>query len=125
MWATGWLRSYSGFEARTGRHRRRQAVLQGSIRDSVWEERCLLSAIPMPSNTVFPPGTDGTGLVLYDGVTGQYVKQITITNDSSDETIYPFLEDANSRTAIPGDPSPAPSYAGTRMFDPFDPVNQE
>lgn len=123
MWVTRWLRSCSRSETRTGRHRRRRhAVLQGSIRDSLLEERCLLSGIPMPTDT---PGTDGTSLVLYDGVTGQYVKQITITNNSTTQTIYPFLEDANSRTAIPGDPSPAPTITGTGMFDSFDLINQE
>ena len=41
------------------------------------------------------------------------------------ETIYPFLEDANNRTATPGDPAPATTYTGTGMFDPFDPLNHE
>ena len=127
MWVTGWLRSCSRSETRTRRNRRRRyALLQGWIRDSLLEDRCLLAGILMPSNTVSPPlGIDGTGLVLYDGVTGQYAKQITITNNSTSQTIYPFLEDANNRTATSGDPSPAPNYTGTGMFDPFDPLNQE
>ncbi len=125
MWVTDWLKSCSRSETHT--RRRRDLVLQGWIRDSLLEDRCLLSGILMPSNTVLSTGAvlNDTGAVLYDGVTGQYVKHITITNNSNDQTIYPFLEDANSRTATSGDPSPAPAYAGTGMFDPFDPLNQE
>ena len=84
MWVTGWLmRSCSRSMTCTRRQRRRRdAPLQGSIRDSLLEDRCLLSAIVMPSSTV-----SSTGAVLYDGVTGQYVKQITITNNSSSQTI--------------------------------------
>ncbi len=95
----------------------------GWIRDFSLEDRCLLSGIVMPSDTV--SSDIGVSGVLYDGVTGQYVKQITITNNSTAQTIYPFLEDANSRTAISGDPSSRPNYTGTGMFDPFDAVNQE
>ena len=55
MWVTGWLRNCSRSETRTRRHRRRRdAVLQGWIRDSLLEDRCLLSGILMPSNTVSP-----------------------------------------------------------------------
>jgi len=88
-----------------------------------------LAGLVMPSDTV--PSSEGVSGVLYDGglvtptpATQQYVKHITITNNSP-ETIYPFLEDANNRTAKPGDPAPAPNYTGTGMFDPFDPLNQE
>ena len=76
----------------------------------------------MPTDTV--SSDIGVGGVLYNGVTGQFVKQIAIANNGT-ETIYPFLEDANNRTATSGDPTPAPNYTGTGMFDPFDAVNQE
>jgi hypothetical protein len=116
-----------GIAARArGRQRRGNSRVSFAAQLSRLEDRCMLSGFVMPVDTVTPPpGTDGTSLVLYDGVTGQYAKQITITNNSTTQTIYPFLEDANSRTALPGDPSPAPTYTGTGMFDPFDAVNQE
>jgi hypothetical protein len=108
------------------RRPRRNRVRQSCVGDCLLEDRCLLSGMPMPPNTV-----SGVSAVLYDGglvtptpSTQQYVKHITITNNSP-ETIYPFLEDANNRTATPGDPAPAPNYTGTGMFDPFDPLNQE
>jgi hypothetical protein len=78
----------------------------------------------MPSDTV-TPAQFAAGLVVYDGVTGQFAKQLTITNNSTTDTIYPFLRDANSRTALPGDPAPSPNYTGTGMFDPYDPLNHE
>ena len=83
MWVTGWLSSNcSRSETRTRRHRRRRDALSlGWIRDSVLEDRCLLSGIVMPSNTV--SSTIGVSGVLYDGVTGQFVKQIAITNNST------------------------------------------
>ncbi len=122
MLVTGWLSSLKDRSRSQRRARRRDLVLQSWIRDAFLEDRCLLSGIVMPCNTV---ATDiGVSGVLYDGVTGQFVKQITITNNST-QTIYPFLEDANSRTAITGDPSPSTNYTGTGMFDPFDPLNQE
>ena len=124
MWVTGWLRNCSRSELSTRRlRRRRDTVAQGGIRDCLLEDRCLLSGITMPCNTV--SSDIGVSGVLYDGVTGQYVKQITITNNSNTQTIYPFLEDANSRTATSGDPSPSTNYTGPGMFDPFDALNQE
>ncbi len=121
MWRIGSPRNFS--RSRTRDRRRRPDTLRlGWNRDFVLEDRTLLSGIVMPSCTV--PSNIGVSGVLYDGVTGQYVKQIAITNNST-QTIYPFLEDANNRTATAGDPSPAPSYTGTGMFDPFDALNQE
>jgi len=81
------------------------------------EERCLMSnVIGMPPPT---PGLTGPGDVLwYDQSETQ--KTITLTNNSPDQTIFPFIEDANNRTPLPGTP-----YAGTGTFDPFDPLNQE
>ena len=78
---------------------------------------------PIPSR---PPSLYDGGLLrpVLSTQYRQYVKHITITNNSP-ETIYPFLEDANNRTATPGDPTPAPTYTGTGMFDPFDPLNHE
>jgi hypothetical protein len=77
------------------------------------EERCLMADGPE-----FPgPFVGSLGDVFYNGVTSQYAKTITITNNS-DVTIYPFLEAENSRQAV------AP-YGGTAGFDPYDPVNQE
>lgn len=121
---------------RRDRDRDRGGVARGWAGDWLLEERCLLAGLLMPSDTV-PPESDvsgavkGISAVLYDGglvkptaATQKYVKQITITNNSP-ETIYPFLEDANNRTATPGDPAPAPTYTGTGMFDPFDPLNHE
>jgi hypothetical protein len=111
------------------RRPRRDRVRQALVGDWLLEDRCLLAGLVMPSDTV--PSSVGVSGVLYDGglvtptpSTQQYVKHITITNNSP-ETIYPFLEDANNRTAIPGDPAPAPNYTGTGMFDPFDPLNHE
>ena len=124
MWVTGSLRNFLRSETRHRQRRpRRDTLLLARIRDSFLEDRCLLSNIVMPTDTV--PSSIGVTGVLYNGVTGQYVKQITITNNSTTQTIYPFLEDANSRTATTGDPTPAPAYTGTGMFDPFDPINQE
>ncbi|WP_165226959.1 hypothetical protein [Aquisphaera insulae] len=114
---------------RRGRRPRRNIVPQGWVGDVLLEGRVLLAGLLMPTDTVSKD--DGVSAVLHDGglvtptpSTQQYVKQITITNNSS-ETIYPFLEDANSRTATPGSPTPATDYTGTGMFDPFDPLNHE
>lgn len=63
MWVTGWLKSCSCSETHT--RRRRDQVLQGWIRNSLLEDRCLLSSTLMPSNTV-----SSTGAVLYNGVSG-------------------------------------------------------
>ncbi|QEH39071.1 hypothetical protein OJF2_76830 [Aquisphaera giovannonii] len=108
---------------------RRDRVPQGWAGDRFLEDRVLLAGVVMPSDTV--SSDIGVKGVLYDGglvtptaATQQYVKRITVTNNGS-ETIYPFLEDANNRTATPGDPTPAPDYTGTGMFDPFDALNQE
>ena len=97
----------------SARRRRREQVPRGWVDDMLLEKRCLLSGFLMPHDTV-PPAIGVTG-VLYDGglvtptaSTQQFVKHITITNNGP-ETIYPFLEDANNRTAKPGDPTPAPN----------------
>ena len=81
--------------------------------------------IAMPGNT--PGLTSPSDVLWYDAsaTDPKYMKTITITNNSPDQTIYPFLEDANSRSPLPGDPAPSPTYAGTGMFDPFDPIIQE
>jgi hypothetical protein len=136
MSSADWLSDYDRrWRSRNGeraRQRRRIRRWQFGAEVSRLEERRLLSDIVMPSDTVKGATPEqALSQVLYDGglviptpSTEQYVKQITITNNST-ETIYPFLEDANNRTAIPGDPTPAPNYTGTGMFDPFDPINQE
>jgi hypothetical protein len=95
--------------------RRRQIAPFGRTCDWLLEERCLLAGgppYPFPTPTV-----DSLGKVFYDGVTGQYQKSITITNNSN-QVIYGFLEGQNSRLAI------AP-YTGTGAFDPYDPANHE
>ncbi len=120
MWGLRSVGNVSRFDSRE--RRRRFTLPLGWTHDFPLEVRCLLSGVVMPTDTV--SSDIGVGGVLYDGVTGQYVKQISITNNST-ETIYPFLEDANNRTATSGDPTPAPNYTGTGMFDPSDPVNQE
>src|SRR5262245_3702405 len=84
-------------------------------RDWVLEDRCLPSGGPPVE---FPKASvNSIGDVLYNGVSGEYVKTITITNNS-DQWVYPFLEGQISRQAI------AP-YVGTGAFDNFDPANQE
>jgi hypothetical protein len=88
-------------------------MLLGGIRDWLLEDRCLPSGIKLPMPTVA-----SIGAVLYNGVTGQYQKTITITNNSPTQTIYPFLEGQDTRWDLA-------KYAGTGAFDPFDPSTQE
>lgn len=91
----------------------REVLRQGSVHDRRLEERCL-----MTGGIEFPgPFVDSLSKVFYDGVTSQYAKTITITNNSN-ATIYPFLEGENSRPGV------AP-YGGTAAFDPYDSINQE
>ena len=123
-----WLKDRSR-SRNSARRRCRDRMRHGWSGDWLLEDRFLLSGLVMPTDTV--PSSKGVMGVLYDGglvtptpATQQYVKHITITNNSP-ETIYPFLEDANNRTALAGDPAPAPNYTGTGMFDPFDPLNHE
>jgi hypothetical protein len=80
------------------------------------EDRCLPSSgtpIQFPMPTVA-----SIGAVLYNGVSGQFDKTITITNNSPTQTIYPFLEGQDTRWDLP-------KYAGTGAFDPYDPSTQE
>ncbi len=95
---------------------RRGRLPTGSIRDWRLEDRCLLAS---NGPIAFPtPSVHKLNQVMYDGVTGAYEKTITVTNNSSTQYLYAFLEGANSRQAIG-------QYAGTAAFDPFDPSNQE
>jgi hypothetical protein len=95
--------------------RRRHAPLLGGVRDWLLEERCLPSSGPI----LLPvPTASSIAQVLYNGVSGNYVKTITITNNSPTQTIYAFLEGEDSRQAVH-------PYEGTGGFDPYDPSNQE
>jgi hypothetical protein len=77
-----------------------------------FEGRCLMaSGILIPANTV----ASASAVMHYDSSANE--KTILITNNST-HTVYPFLEDSNSRSD-PGE------YVGTGTFDPFDPINQE
>ncbi len=86
MWGMRSVRNVSRSDSRE--RRRRTSLPLGSTRDFPLEVRCLLSGVGMPTDTV--SSDIGVGGVLYNGVTGQYVKQISIANNST-ETIYPFL----------------------------------
>ena len=93
---------------------RRRVNLLSPVWDWLLEDRCLPSGGPPYE---FPALVGTIDQVMYNGVTGQYEKTITITNNSQ-QTVYAFLEGQISRPAI----SP---YEGTGAFDPFDDANQE
>ena len=117
-----WLssrKSGARFARRGPPPRRRVAGLDA--RDALLEDRCLLSGSscrPIPSRL-----TLASGRALRRS--HRAIRQADSITNNGTETIYPFLEDANNRTATSGDPTPAPNYTGTGMFDPFDPINQE
>jgi hypothetical protein len=67
----------------------------------------------MPSATV-----NAVNDVLWYDASAQE-KTITITNNDSKRTIYPFLRDANSLTPL------GTQYAGTATFDAYDPLYNE
>ncbi|MFO0888569.1 MAG: hypothetical protein U0790_05405 [Isosphaeraceae bacterium] len=81
------------------------------------EERCLLAASPSP--VPFPNAPNTKVEVLSDNVTGSYQKTITIKNNSQTQTIYAFIEGANSRKTTNTE------YLGTAAFDPYDPADHE
>lgn len=64
------------------------------------------------------PSVDCVHKVLWYDESAQ-LKFITITNNS-DQTVYPILQAANSRTTAAGDP-----WYGTPVFDPHDNLNNE
>ncbi len=117
MLVTGWL---SGLNLRLRfknssrrRSRRAKPVSRFAAQVALLEERCLLATgIPMPADTV----AGASAVLWYDSSAAQ--KTITITNNSPNQIVYPFLEDANSRAT-------STNYPGTGTFDPFDPINQE
>src|SRR5262249_46222319 len=91
-----WLKNHS-LSRKRARHRNAPLLL-GGVRDWLLEDRCLLSSgtpVQLPTPTVA-----SLDKVFYDGVSGQYVKTITFTNNSPTQTIYPFLEGHDDRQAI-------------------------
>jgi hypothetical protein len=120
--AGGYVVAWSGLVATTAAPLAAQATADPS---GIALRRFGDALITMPGNT---PGLAGpSGVLWYDAsaTDPKFMKTITITNRSPTETIYPFLEDANNRTALPGDPAPSPTYRGTGMFNPFDPIDHE
>ena len=97
------------------RPRPRSRVLQGSGRDWLLEDRCLLANGPvdLPSNSVNTPND-----VLFNSVFNPYQKTLTITNNSPTQWIYPFIEGELTYLA-------QGKYAGTAGYDPYDPSTQE
>ena len=115
MAVTRWSKSGSR-SPKCPRRARRGLMLRGWERDWLLEDRCLLAAngpYDFPANTVGSPNA-----VMFNGIAGQYQKTITITNNSTTEWIYPFIEGEISNTA-------QGPYQGTAEFDPYDPQNQE
>lgn len=89
------------------------------------EERVMLSradqVVPMPANTVSPQQFQQNAVLYYFPQGNQAsvpLKQITFYNNTG-RVIFPFLEDANTRTATdnPNDHNP--------IYDPYDQYNQE
>src|SRR5262249_49733326 len=95
MLSNSWLSSLKR-RFRSNRSARRRPVNPLSdARDWVLEDRCLPSGPPYE----FPALVGTIDQVMYNGVTGQYEKTITITNNSS-QTVYAFLEGQISRQAV-------------------------
>ena len=115
MSVVGWLKNRCS--SRSPLRRRRVPLVNCWGPDWLLEERCMLTGsstqILFPSLSVF-----SLDQVFYNGVTGSFVKHITIQNNSPDQTVYAFLEGELTRQAV----SP---YDGTSAFDPFDAVDQE
>jgi hypothetical protein len=105
-------------------HRKKSSPRLGKPSFEILEIRCLMAQpdLAMPIDTK----TDINGVLFWDHSTSfpnaqkPPAKTITITNNSDDQTVYPFLRDVNSRTANPKDPNDL-----TPQYDPYDKLNQE
>ena len=112
--------------------------LQLAAEVSHLEQRCLMSRsvlgtqehvertkhkLTSPNDVLTPtntPGIDKLDQVFFDKLPAQAQKTITITN-TSDENIYPILEDKNNAAAYR---APGKTFDGS-IYDPEDPQNQD
>ncbi len=124
---------------KSGRPRRRRVShrfrLQVGAEVSVLEERCLMTTyqgIPVPAsllngaNTTQADWQNNKLLYAFSNPAAGTLdpsyseKTVTITNNSPDQVVYPFLLDANS-----GQTDLGAKYPGTPTYDPYDNYNQQ